>query len=160
MSLLAGAVAVLLAGGGVIVLMDKWLSSNPTTLQDGANRFQRYVQRSPYFDKYLSYVFWVWIAVFLIFLASLMLTMTASIPSVIGEAAGQSVATADRKDFDKGCEKSAVKCYSVTKGEKEIARGYVVAQSSDRIALYYMGVTTQVPLSDTLMKTLGTQVAR
>ncbi|MBB5544185.1 hypothetical protein A8H39_22355 [Paraburkholderia fungorum] len=74
----------------------------------------------------------------------------------VGEAAGRNVALADKQKFDKGCEHSEIRCYRVVKDGVEVARGFVVAQSSDRVALYYMGDTSSVPLSDAIMQTLDT----
>jgi hypothetical protein len=59
-----------------------------------------------------------------------------SIPSAIGEAVGENVAKTDLKDFDKGCDRSMTKCYQAFNNGKEIARGYVIAQSPSRVALY------------------------
>lgn len=149
---------ILLVYFGLLVLARKWLSSRPFARKVAST--PQHVQQRPFLAQYLTYVLVMLLIVAGVFIVLIFVPGIVSIPSAIGEAAGQSVATDDKKDFDKGCERSVMKCYSVTKDGKEIARGYVVAQSSDRIALYYMGVTTQIPLSDTAMKTLGTQVAR
>lgn len=77
-----------------------------------------------------------------------------SIPSAIGEAVGVDVAKADMKDFDKGCGRSMTKCYQALQNGKEIARGYVIAQSPTRVALYYMGNTSQFSLGDVVLRTL------
>jgi hypothetical protein len=79
-----------------------------------------------------------------------------SIPSAIGEAVGEDVAKTDLKDFERGCDHSVTKCYQAVKDGKEIARGYVIAQSANRIALYYKGNTVQFPLGDVVLKTLDT----
>lgn len=77
-----------------------------------------------------------------------------SIPSAIGEAVGEDVAKTDLKDFEKGCDRSATKCYQAVKNGKEIARGYVIAQSANRVALYYKRNTSQFPLGDVVLRTL------
>jgi hypothetical protein len=83
-----------------------------------------------------------------------------SIPSAIGEAVGEDVAKTDLKDFDKGCDRSMTKCYQAIKNGKEIARGYVIAQSPSRVALYYMGNTSQFPLGDIVLRTLDAAAAQ
>lgn len=147
---------VLLAYLGLIVLTQKWLSSR--ALARKMANVPKHVTRRPFLSQFLTYLLIMWVVVVGFFVVFILLPGILSIPSAIGESAAETVATEDRKDFDKGCDRSVTKCYSVTKGDKEIARGYVVAQSSDRIALYYKGVTTQMPLADTVMKTLETTV--
>jgi beta-lactam-binding protein with PASTA domain len=83
-----------------------------------------------------------------------------SIPSAIGEAVGEDVAKTDKKDFVKGCEHSATKCYQAIKNGNEIARGYVIAQSPSRVALYYMGRTMQFSVGDIMLQTLETAAAQ
>jgi hypothetical protein len=82
-----------------------------------------------------------------------------SIPSAIGESAGENVATTDKNDFDKGCGHSRAQCYQAMKNGKEIAHGYVIAQSPSRVALYYMGNTSQFSLGDVVLQTLDKAAA-
>jgi hypothetical protein len=83
-----------------------------------------------------------------------------SIPSAIGEAVGEDVAKTDLADFGKGCDRSMAKCYQAMKNGKEVARGYVIAQSPSRVALYYMGNTSQFPLDDIVLRTLDATAAQ
>lgn len=83
-----------------------------------------------------------------------------SIPSAIDEAVGTDVAKLDLKDFDRGCGHSRAKCYQAIRNGKEIARGYVIAQSPDRVAVYYMGNTSQFPLGNVMLRTLDAAAAQ
>ncbi|TGP40234.1 hypothetical protein EN871_28835 [bacterium M00.F.Ca.ET.228.01.1.1] len=83
-----------------------------------------------------------------------------SIPSAIGQAVGEDVAKNDIREFDKGCEHSRMACYQAISNGKEIARGFVVAQSPDRVALYDRGKTIQIPLADVALRTLDTAPAQ
>ncbi|MEY8173322.1 hypothetical protein [Burkholderia multivorans] len=77
-----------------------------------------------------------------------------SIPSAIGGAMGERVAKERKADFDKGCLRSNAKCYVAVRDGKEIGRGYEIAQSATRIALYYQGRTMQLPLDGVHLETV------
>ncbi|MCO1349957.1 hypothetical protein L0Z31_21075 (plasmid) [Burkholderia vietnamiensis] len=77
-----------------------------------------------------------------------------SIPSGIGAAIGEHVAKQRKSDFDKGCLQSHAKCYVAMREGKEIGRGYEIAQSSTRVALYHQGRTIQLPLDGVRLETV------
>ena len=116
--------------------------------------------KHPRLRKYIGMV----MAIVFFFLSALWFFMfvppVRAIPSAIGEAVGKDVAKADLKDFDKGCHHSMAKCYQAVKNGNEIARGYVIAQSTSRVALYYMGNTSQVSLGDVVLRTLDAEAAK
>jgi hypothetical protein len=118
-----------------------------------AKGVSKYIQKRPHLKMFLF-----WTTVMILSIAGVILlfqsvTVVASIPSTIGESSGQAVAEKDKQDFDRGCEKSSAKCYMVTKDGITIGQGYVIAQSPQRIALYYRGETSQFELTGVSMKT-------
>ncbi|WP_244131064.1 hypothetical protein [Burkholderia multivorans] len=112
------------------------------------------VRRAPTLRKCLSTIIvvlllaigFVWFCIFL--------PPFISIPSGIGAAIGEHIAKQHKADFDKGCLRSRAKCYVATRDGKEIGRGYEVAQSATRIALYYQGRTMQLPLDGVHLETV------
>jgi hypothetical protein len=123
---------------------------------DGARAL---LTKHPRLRKYIGMV--MAIAFFLVTALWLFLFVqpVISIPSAIGAAVGEDVAKTDLKDFAEGCDRSAAKCYQAIRNGKEIARGYVIAQSPGRVALYYMGNTSQFPLGDVELRTLDAAAA-
>lgn len=137
----------------VLSFVAKFLRKIPTHHANRAKGIVRYVQESPNLKMFLS-----WTTVMLLSIVGLILlfqsiTVIASIPSAIGESAGNTVATKDKVDFDLGCEASQARCYRVTKDGVSIGQGYVIAQSPQRVALYYKGETSQVDLTGAVMQT-------
>ncbi|WP_145986757.1 MULTISPECIES: hypothetical protein [Burkholderia] len=125
----------------------KFLAANKA-----ANRLGSFVSGHPLIGRYLKMlVVMVFVAYNMIAIA-LFAPLFLSIPSGIGEAAGTEVAHKRKEDFNKGCESSVRRCYSAIKGGKEVAHGFVVAQSPTRVALYYMGNTVQLPLDGVEMR--------
>ncbi|MDN7602667.1 hypothetical protein [Burkholderia gladioli] len=83
-----------------------------------------------------------------------------SIPAAIGEAAADGIASGMKQDFDLGCEKSKRRCQILIKNGQEVARGYVIAQSATRIALYYDGNTRQIQMDGIEMRTADRALPR
>jgi len=104
--------------------------------------------------RFSTIVFWLWIVVGIGWALGMSVPTFMAIPSVIGESAGDGVAVEQMHDFDRGCWVSEARCQKVIKSGKEVARGYIVAQSSTHIALYYEGNTIQLPLDGSELKTV------
>jgi len=128
-----------------------WLSSAGKRVRPGASKF---LEKQPLLRRYLGTTICVMLIILSVLWFCVFLPTVIAIPSAIGKAAGKSIAEKEKKDFDKGCGRSEAKCYRVVKGGIEVARGFVVAQSSDRIALYSAGSTSQLSLNDAIMQTL------
>ena len=77
------------------------------------------------------------------------------LPSKIGEDAGSIEAAFLAMDIQVGCVgEYSETCYSLRKDEKEIIRGFKIAESKDRIALFYNGVTYDYSLKDRDLATI------
>lgn len=143
-----GYIGLMFVGAKVIT----WMSSRSSTPR---GRVQQWLQSHPSVRKYLGVIIatvlvalgFIWFCVFV--------PVFISIPSGIGAAAGESIAKQDKKDFEKGCARSAAMCYAAFRDGKEVARGYAIAQSTGRVALYYQGSTTQIPLVGIQLQTIG-----
>lgn len=85
---------------------------------------------------------------------SISLMIAATLPSAFAEATGRAVAENLLRDYKKGCDKSRVSCQVALKNGTEIARGYVIAQSPTRIALFENGSTVQIPLDGVELRTV------
>jgi hypothetical protein len=116
--------------------------------------------KHPLLRKYVGIVLFIVFSLVCALWFFLFVPPVISIPSAIGEAVGENVAKVDMKDFDKGCGRSTTKCYQALRNGKEIARGYVIAQSPSRVALYYMGNTSQFSLGDVMLRTLDAGAAQ
>ncbi|MBU9188942.1 hypothetical protein [Burkholderia gladioli] len=84
---------------------------------------------------------------------SFLLLILISVPAEIGKATAENIAINLKKDFDLGCEKSKERCQILLKDGREVARGYVLVQSENRIAIYYRGGTRQIPLEGIEIRT-------
>ncbi|WP_146129364.1 hypothetical protein [Burkholderia gladioli] len=82
------------------------------------------------------------------------LIVVTSLPAAFAGAAGKMVAGKVLRDFERGCDRSSEKCQIALKGGHEIARGYVIAQSPTRIAIFNNGETTQIPLDGIELRTV------
>ncbi|KWE79356.1 hypothetical protein WT54_27495 [Burkholderia territorii] len=98
-------------------------------------------------------VAWYVFPISMIFL-SVSLTIGATLPSAFAEATGTAVAENALRDYKKGCDKSRERCQVALKNGTEIARGYVIAQSPTRIALFENGNTVQIPLDGVELRTV------
>lgn len=77
------------------------------------------------------------------------------LPSKIGEDAGGVDAAMLELDIQAGCnDEYSGTCYSLRKDEKEIIRGFKIAESKERIALFYNGVTYDYSLKDRDLATI------
>ncbi|WP_156814500.1 hypothetical protein [Burkholderia lata] len=85
---------------------------------------------------------------------SVSLIVGISLPSAFAEAAGAAVAEVSAADYKKGCNSSKERCQAALKSGTEIARGYVIAQSTTRIALFNNGSTVQLPLDGVELRTV------
>ncbi|MEK6290488.1 MAG: DNA translocase FtsK 4TM domain-containing protein [Paraburkholderia tropica] len=83
-----------------------------------------------------------------------------AIPSNMGEAVGENVAAEFKRDLDRGCGKSVERCQILVKDGQEVARGYVIAQSATRVALYYNGNTRQIPIDGIEIRTADRALPR
>ncbi|WP_296651354.1 hypothetical protein [Paraburkholderia sp.] len=117
-------------------------------------RVQNFVKKYPYFRRFINTVVIVILLILGVFLAAIGIPPVISIPSAVGEAAGEVVANNDKHDLNRDCGKSTAKCYRVEKNGVQLGQGYVIAQSADRVALYYKGATTQVSLKDAVVRTI------
>lgn len=147
----------MLAYFGIVFFALKGLIFLLSTGEHARTGASKFLDKQPLLKRYLATIIFVILIILSVLWFCIFLPSVIAIPSAIGEAAGKSVAEQDKKDFDKGCGRSEAKCYRVVKGGIEVARGFVVAQSSDRIALYYEGGTSQLSLNDAIMQTLDKQ---
>lgn len=115
---------------------------------------RRHSQRFRYLKKFfagaLILVSFVYLAIFGIPL----LGATVAIPGAIGEAAGNIQAAAVLQDLSKGCGAAAHRCVVLLKDGQEVTRGFRIAQSKDRIALYLDGVTKEYELAGFALETV------
>ncbi|MGS0981991.1 hypothetical protein [Burkholderia glumae] len=135
----------------------KWLGSRLRFRKDGTPRSYKIY---PLVARYLYFVFWMLFTMSIVVVLSWWLPTTLAIPSSIGEAVGISVAKDLKLDFDQGCGKSRRRCQILIKSGQEVARGYVIAQSPTRIALYYEGNTRQIPMDGIEMRTADRALPR
>ncbi|WP_321870863.1 hypothetical protein [Paraburkholderia tropica] len=77
-----------------------------------------------------------------------------TLPGSIGTTVGLIVARRDAEGIGKGCTKAPMPCVSLKKDEKEIAEGFRIAQSKDRIALYVNGATSEYLLDGLTWSTI------
>ncbi|KVH43533.1 hypothetical protein [Burkholderia diffusa] len=128
-----------------------WVIDRTGKKADGSPR----VSLWPTMRRYFTFVFWGAFWTSNLSMLGIFLPVVIAIPSAIGSAVGESIASDMKKDFDLGCWVSESRCQMVIKGGKEVARGYVVAQSATHIALYYEGNTTQLALDGSEIRTVG-----
>ncbi|WP_367189662.1 hypothetical protein [Burkholderia sp. Ed8] len=147
-------VAIILFGVTVWVLIEKvllWAVDRASRRADGSTRS---IKLWPIVVRFFTIVFWIWTSVGIGSMLGMSVPTFMAIPSVIGESAGDGVATDKMRDFDRGCWVSEARCQMVVKGGKEVARGYIVAQSATHIAMYYEGNTVQIPLDGSEIRTV------
>ncbi|WP_186224775.1 hypothetical protein [Burkholderia gladioli] len=114
----------------------------------------------PLMARYLYFVFWLLSTVIMLVCLTWWVPTTLAIPSSIGEVVGRSVAVDFKRDLDQGCGKSKERCQILIKNGQEVARGYVIAQSATRIALYYEGNTRQIQMDGIEMRTADRTLPR
>ncbi|MDN7561090.1 hypothetical protein [Burkholderia orbicola] len=126
-----------------------------TLLTDGKeNKAAKYVTGRPVLRVIRDVVIaWYVFPVSLLFMSAA-LVVGATLPAAFAEAGGNAVAESSLADYKKGCEKSAEKCQVLLKNGSEVARGYVIAQSPTRIAIYFDDSTVQMPLDGIEMRTV------
>lgn len=139
--------AFIVVAFGIYVVVDKYRFN-----------YQKYYPRNgivrPYRRKF------VWIVVALIISASYLfatipfLGLLLYMPALVGEATGNDYASDVKANFDVGCNVSPEYCFSLKKDNVEIARGFRVAQSKERVALYLNGVTYEYSLKDRDLQTI------
>lgn len=144
---------ILVSYAVVWVLMGKALAAMNGRISSRLHSAGAWLQASPHAKKFLRIVVAGVPILYLLMTLPLFLPVVLSIPSAIGEAAGQYRAAEVKAEYDKGCAHSTMRCYQVLKNGQELACGYVVAQSPTLVALFYRGGTRQLPLSDTVMQT-------
>lgn len=147
-------VALILFSIAVWVVIEKcllWLVERASKRADGSTRS---IKLWPIVVRFLTIVFWIWTSVGIGSILGMSVPTFMALPSVIGESAGDGVAADQIRDFDRGCWVSQARCQMVIKGGKEVARGYIVAQSSTHVALYYEGNTVQLPLDGSEIRTV------
>ncbi|MCR1769104.1 hypothetical protein [Burkholderia glumae] len=150
----------LLAYIAVWVLFEKWATWLAARLRFRKDGTPRSYTISPLFLRYLSFIFWWVFGVSTFFVLSWAIPVVLAIPSGIGEAVGNSIASDYKHDLDRGCAKSEERCQILVKNGQEVARGYVIAQSPTRIALYYDGNTRQIPMDGIEMRTADRALPR
>ncbi|AOJ24330.1 hypothetical protein WJ12_05505 [Burkholderia seminalis] len=147
-------VALILLGVAVWVLIEKgllWAVERASRRADGSTRS---IKLWPIAVRFFTIVFWIWTTVGIGSILGMSVPTVMAIPSLIGEFAGNGVASDQMRDYDRGCWVSEARCQMVVKGGKEVARGYIVAQSATHIALYYEGNTVQMPLDGSEIRTV------
>jgi hypothetical protein len=82
------------------------------------------------------------------------LSAVLALPGGLGEHAGRLAAQQTAYTFGRGCTKADLPCVVLKKDGKEIGKGFRIAQSKDRIALYANGVTTDFPLDGVTWNTV------
>ncbi|WP_186071106.1 hypothetical protein [Burkholderia gladioli] len=144
----------------ILVLLEKganWIGALLRFRKDGTPRsYAMY----PLVTRYLYLVFWLIVVASSFFVFSWAIPVALAIPSGIGEAVGESVASDYKHDLDRGCGKSKERCQILIKNGQEVARGYVIAQSATRIALYYDGNTRQIQMDGIEMQTADRALPR
>jgi hypothetical protein len=75
-------------------------------------------------------------------------------PGTLGETYGIKHANRLSEEFAKGCKKANVACVTLRHDGAEIAKGFRIVQSADRIALYLDGVTKEYALADYSLETV------
>ncbi|WP_321853215.1 hypothetical protein [Burkholderia cenocepacia] len=147
-------VAMILFGVAVWVLIEKgllWAIERASRRADGTTRS---IKLWPIVVRFFTIVFWIWTTVGIGSILGMSVPTVMAIPSVIGESAGNGVATDQMRDFDRGCWVSEARCQIVIKSGKEVVRGYIVAQSATHVALYYERNTVQMPLDGAEIRTV------
>ncbi|MCW3640446.1 hypothetical protein [Burkholderia cenocepacia] len=147
-----GVMAALLA---VLFLAGKGLKLLAAAPSQSSGKARRFLERYPTVKQYLGTLFFSVLIAGTLGWFCIFVPVFISIPSGIGDAAGQIIAMSDKKDYDVGCEKSKAKCYSILRDGKEAGRGYVIAQSDKRIALYNQGEVVQLPVENAEMRTIA-----
>ncbi|HHY6927789.1 TPA: hypothetical protein ACV4T7_001686 [Burkholderia ambifaria] len=147
-------VAAILFSIAVWVVVEKgllWAVERASKRADGSTKS---IKLWPIVVRFFTIVFWIWTSAGAAFLLGMFVPTFMALPSVIGESAGDGVAGDQMRDFDLGCWVSQARCQMVLNGGKEVARGYIVAQSSTHVALYYEGNTVQLPLDGSEIRTV------
>ncbi|WP_186082680.1 hypothetical protein [Burkholderia gladioli] len=159
-SQLLGAASILLmymAVSFVLQLILRWLKRK---LDARRKNNPRRCKFDPLLIRYLNATFWVFFVVAGVIILSWMGPRILAVPSSMGEEVGKRVAMELKHDFDCGCGKSATRCHILVKDGQEVARGYVVAQSATRIALYYNGSTREIPIDGIEIRTVDRALPR
>ncbi|KKB62897.1 hypothetical protein WM40_14010 [Robbsia andropogonis] len=78
-----------------------------------------------------------------------------SIPGVMGQEVGTFVALDMKPHYQVSCDQSEHSCYSIAEKGREVACGYPIAQSSNRIALYFKGRMTELSTDGVVIKSFG-----
>ncbi|WP_186083880.1 hypothetical protein [Burkholderia gladioli] len=135
----------------------QWIAARLRFRKDGTPRsYTMY----PLVTRYFYFVFWLVFFSSTFLVSSWAIPVALAIPSGIGEAVGESVASEYKRDLDRGCGKSEERCQILIKNGQEVARGYVIAQSATRIALYYDGNTRQIQMDGIEMRTADRALPR
>ncbi|WP_175806230.1 hypothetical protein [Burkholderia cenocepacia] len=139
--------------GGYIVCMV--IGAAVIFLTDGKeNKAAKVVRNNPMLRAIRdALIAWYVFPVSLIFMSGASV-VGATLPAAFAEAGGNAVAESSLADYKKGCESSMEKCQVLLKNGAEVARGYVIAQSPTRIALYFNDTTVQMPLDGIEMRTV------
>lgn len=144
----------------VLVLLEKGANLLGARLRYRKDGVSRSYTMHPLVTRYFYLVVWLVFAVCNFLVLSWVIPVAIAIPSSIGEAVGDSVASEYKRDLDRGCGKSEERCQILIKNGQEVARGYVIAQSATRIALYYDGNTRQIQMDGIEMRTADRALPR
>lgn len=139
----------------VFLVFSKLLGNGKNQVQGARSWLRRY----PSLRRYLGIVAYIGFVIFFALWCFLFVPPMISFPSAIGEVVGRDVAQTDLNDFNKGCAHSSARCYQALENGKEIAHGYIIAQSPTRVAIYYAGNTTQFSLDGVILRTLDPTTA-
>ncbi|VWB35236.1 hypothetical protein BAR24066_01533 [Burkholderia arboris] len=163
------------SGLNFMSLVDSWANKNKSALMvflgayvlflvavviislvsDGKeNKAAKYVSRHPVLRVIRDVLFAWYVFPTSLFFISASFMFGASLPAAFAEAAGNAVAERSAGDYKKGCDQSTENCQIALKNGAEIARGYVIAQSTTRIALFNNGSTVQIPLDGVELRTV------
>lgn len=107
--------------------------------EEGRNREVRHTSLA----RFCFRVFVVLCCMMLFFLGVPLLGAIVALPGAIGETVGALAAHEAVSEYARGCETATESCISLRKDGGEVARGFRIAQSNDRIALYLDGVTRE-----------------
>lgn len=146
---------VLLVYFAVIVAAHRFIETKSDERRKATQKVSGFLASHPGVRRYLKVLGITIFIVYNVVTISIFFPTFLAIPSGIGGAASDIVAAEHKEDFARGCAKSARTCYRAIKDDKEIANGYIVAQSPTRVALYESGSTIQIPLEGIELRTVS-----
>lgn len=110
--------------------------------------------RHPHIDKFLLRAVVVAGCMMLFLIGIPLAGAILALPGGVGQSMGVRIAQKDAEAFGKSCAKAPYPCISLKKDGKEIAKGFRIAQSKERVALFANGVTSEYLLDGSTWSTV------